>query len=310
MTTEHPAQPPEGHLDGEAASAALDGETTDAEVAHLRGCDRCQAAVEQLRSVQAAVAERPPLVPAAMREASITAALEAFDEGSLVDSEGEPPDGEGAVVTTLRARPRFVAGPWLRAAAVLLLLVIAIPLIARSGSEDGGETAATDSAVEESTALAAPDAGFTDVGDLGELDAGADLRSVVDQALGERAASPAPMTATSDDEGSAVGGRAVPEAEDDTAVASGGGTGTGPERELQAAAGRPSREAAEACLEPVRAELGELGALVLAGTATVDGEPALVLGFDAVDAERPTVIVVLVAAETCRLVTFQSYARD
>ncbi|MEX2659212.1 MAG: hypothetical protein WD232_05925 [Acidimicrobiales bacterium] len=306
MTTEHPAQPPEGHLDGEAASAVLDGETTDAETTHLAGCDRCQAVVEELRALQAAVAGRPPPVPAAVREASITAALQAFDEGSL----GGPAD-EGAIVATLRARPRFVAGPWLGVAAVLLLLVVAVPLIARSGNGDGGETTATDRAAEGSTALAAPDEGFTDVGDLGELDAGADLRSVVDQALSERAASPSPAGATAEDEGDAVRDAPAPETADDGDDAvSGGGAGTGSERELQAAAGRPSREAAEACLEPVRAELGELGALVLAGTGRVDGEPALVLGFAAVDAERPTVIVVLVVAETCRLVTFQSYARD
>lgn len=306
--TERPDQPT-AHLVPEAASAALDGEATPTEAAHLAGCGACQAEVATLRRVQEALATAPPRVPAVVREAALAAALDAFDEPGAT--------AQGAARTTVTGHDELAArrgrrlplGPLLGVAALVLLAVLAVPLLSGLGGDGGGDdmTAADGDATEEAeqgaTALAAPDAEFTDVGDLGVLDPGTDLRSVVDGALAERS-----MAQTS-------GGEAV--AGDDSVAGDAqaeGDLGAQDEAEssvsgLDAGTDQPSRLVAEACIEPVRAELGALGPLVLAGTASVDGEPALVLGFDAADAERPTTLVVLVVAETCRLVTFQSYAR-
>ncbi len=326
------------HLDVEALSAALDGESTADEAAHLAGCASCQAQVEALRPVHDAVAVPPLRVPAVVREATIVAALEAFGgleapdgsdtlggpvsrDGRTTDRADAGPAGEtsrpsdemAALRARRRARPRIVAGPWIAAAAVLLLFVLAVPLLyGGAGQDDSSTDAATsdESATEESAALAAPDQGFTDVGDLGDLDPGADLRSVVDQALSARtSAAPAEGGGAASDDAQVESAEPEPTAVGDgsetTSEGDAGDAGSG----FSASGGASSSaEAAEACIDPVRAELGELGALILAGTATIDGEAGLVLGFEAVGTDRPTTLVVLVTAETCRLVTFQSYA--
>jgi len=325
MTTEHPDQPaerPVDHLDVEAVSAALDGESTADEAAHLVGCSVCQADVEALRSVSDAMAAPPLRVPAVVREAAIVAALDAFDGLGSADEHETGRDDAGRAVATARpndeipdlrarrrARPRIVAGPWIAAAAVLLLVVLAVPLLDSGTGQDDSSTdtaALDDSATEESAALAAPDQGFTDVGDLGDLDAGADLRDVVDQALSARtSAAPAQGGGSASDDAQAESAEPAP-----TAVA--GGSETTSESDASTGFGGGGSGGTggvvEACIEPVRAELGELGALILAGTATIDGEAGLVLGFEAVGTDRPTTLVVLVTAEACRLVTFQSYA--
>lgn len=332
MSTDHHAEPPEGHLDPEALSAAIDDEASAAELAHLEGCGACQREVAALRTVQAAVAVPPVVVPAVVREAAIAAALEAaeLDPAHLGAGAGTVPPvpatatgtgGAGATasgVSALRARqrtrPRKDIAPWLGVAAVLLLLVLAVPLLVGGGGSDDESTASDTAAsgeagdvADDSAALAAPDRDFTDVGDLGALDPGADLRPVLEGALGTRSSTaPAPEAAASDKEGAEP---FTTESEDLTDVADGTEPTQESDQDLQATSQRSSLAAAEACIEPVRAELGVLGPLVLAGTATVEDEPALLLGFEATDVERPTVLVVTVAVQGCRLVTFQSYAR-
>jgi negative regulator of sigma E activity len=63
------------HLDDEALSAAVDGETTSEEQAHLDGCASCQERFDQLRSVALAVGTPVPGRPGAAAEAAILAAL-------------------------------------------------------------------------------------------------------------------------------------------------------------------------------------------------------------------------------------------
>jgi hypothetical protein len=186
-----------------------------------------------------------------------------------------------------------------------------------------------------------------DVGDLGPLVAGSDLRPVVDDALGDVGDD---VAADGGGSGGAGGGEAGQEAFGGDVAgdqAPGGGSqgppATGEEEDAEAADGTTQSTEAEPEAEPeaattpsptsaggeqladgtdglpasrlttcepsVRASLPDAGALLLTGTATVDGAPALVYGFAAPSA-RPTVLVALVAVDGCRTVTIQTYARD
>ena len=299
MSTDIPTEATGGpHLDGEATSAALDGEATAEETAHLAGCAPCQAGVARLRPVQTAVAA-PVALDGAAREAAITAALAAFEPDAAGPTLGDEVAPFDASARRSRRRPTSRRGaelaPWLGLAAVLLLLVLAVPLLGGLGGGDDGDTAATggmaggseetadggEAAQDSATAMAAAPA--VDVGELGALEAGADLRSVVDGALGPVA-----------DEGGRAAGAATTTAQDGGRIEAGEAGG--------------STEQAGACEASVRGELPEAGALLLVGTASVEGDPAFVYGFAAPD-ERPTVLIALVRADGCGLVTFQSYAR-
>jgi hypothetical protein len=305
MSTDHPDGATEAHLDSEAVSAALDGEGTAVEAAHLDGCAACRAQVQALRDVQALVAASTPPVPADVRDAAIAAALDAWEPAPASG-------GEVADLATLRARRRPTArwpvGPLLGVAAVLLLVALAVPLLAGLGEEQADQSASgaadTDesfAAEDETTALAAPDQGAIDVGDLGTIERGADLRAVVDGA--SRARDDLSITS-----GTALQARPEGDLEDSAPATGGEATGESGAAGGGAAATQRSLEAALPCVEPVRAELGELGPLVLAGTATVEERDGLVLGFQSVGTDRPTVLVVLVATDGCELLTFQSYA--
>ena len=307
MSTDIPTEATGGpHLDGEATSAALDGEATAEETAHLAGCAPCQAGVARLRPVQTAVAA-PVALDGAAREAAITAALAAFEPDAAGPTLGDEVAPFDASARRSRRRPTSRRGaelaPWLGLAAVLLLLVLAAPLLGGLGGGDDGDTAATsgmaegseepadggEAAQDSATAMAAAPA--VDVGELGALEPGADLRSVVDGALGPVA-----------DEGGRAAGAATITAQDGGRIEAGEAGGSATEEAAR------STEQAGACEASVRGELPEAGALLLVGTASVEGDPAFVYGFAAPD-ERPTVLIALVRADGCGLVTFQSYAR-
>lgn len=307
MSTQVPRPAPAGpHLDDEAASAALDDEATAAETTHLEACVACRQRVERLRAVQALVAAGAP-VDTARRERVLAAAVAAFEPGpgEVTAQAASAPRHVG------RRRHRRPVAPWLGVAAVVLLVVLAVPLLSSLGGDDGGgeagtavgEVTARSGGAEDRAAATAP-APAVDVGDLGPLSAGADLRPVVDRALGavgDEAAGPAAGTGTDAAEEGA-GGQGGGDAGDDepSPQAAGGGA---PE---PTAAGPPPGGTA-VCEAATRDQLPEAGALILTGTATVEGGPAVVHGFRA-PTERPTVLVALVAVEGCRIVTFQSYA--
>lgn len=314
MSTDTTTEAADGpHLDEEATSAAVDEEATSEEASHLADCAICQAGVARLRSVQAAVAA-PVALDGSAREAAVTAALGAFD----TDTAGAARSAVVAPFAALRSRRRSPSrrgadlAPWLGLAAVLLLLVLAVPLLGGLGGGDGDEAASTDAtaagsaeggdaAEDSATAMAAAPA--VDVGDLGALDPGVDLRSVVDGALGPVPDGAPAQEDAGDDELSGVSGAATTTVQDERGTEAeegdGGSATNGAAR---------SAEQAEVCEASVRDGLPGAGALLLVGTASVGGDPAFVYGFAALE-ERPTVLIALVRADGCELVTFQSYAR-
>lgn len=336
MSLDHTTGAPDGeHLDEEATSAALEEDASPDQRAHLDRCATCQASVERLRAVQAAVAA-PVGLDADARESALATALRAFDHDVDARAEGARARRVSAISTLPtragRGERRRQPGAWLGAAAVLLLVALAVPLLRAAGSggtsDDAGTEAAGGATVEEggesgaSTSATPPP---VDVGDLGDIEVGEDLRPVVDAALG---AGPGEATASDDDAGAGSdgGGESEEGAAGDAAGSDEGGESaeaaepapatSAPDRaaELEGAAprGGPAEDAfaaARASCEPaVRAALPEAGALVLVGSGTVDGAPALVFGF-AAPGGRPAVLTALVRAEGCELVTFQSYVQ-
>lgn len=332
MSLDTPSGRPQGeHLDDEAASAALDDDAGAAELAHLRTCAICRSSVERLRAAQAAVAV-PVAIDAGARESAIAAALAAFDPGARGPAgTGDDPVRHLAGRSS-RAR-RLASVPWVGVAAALLLVALAVPLLrtaAGGGDTDasGGDSAAGGVSPEESRESAtSPEAAVpVDVGDLGPVERGADLRPVVDAALGPpEEAGPAPDVRSEQEAdageaaegGGEAGGGAEgaeepegtgePESADRTTTPPDVGRSTESGRPPPAGAGA-SMEAGAACERSVRGALPEAGALLLVGTATVEGEPALVYGFDA-PGDRPAILIALVLREDCGLATFQSYVR-
>ena len=337
MSLDHTPGASDGeHLDEEATSAALDGDARLDERAHLERCAACRASVERLRVAQEAVAAPVP-VDAEARSSAVTAALAAFDDEQ---ARRPAPRGDSPVRTIAGRRSggrRRAPVPWLGIAAVLLLVVLAVPLLRgagggpasdQSGSEAAGGDAAEEGSGEESTTSAA--APPVDVGDLGPIDAGEDLRPVVDAALGAEAGqeatsddrgAPANETTEQGEEGSPASG-SEGEVESDGEGGPGGAGESAPEPstapDAVAGSARPAPrtgaeedafgEARAACEETVRAALPGAGTLVLVGSGTVDGAPALVLGFTG-PSERPAVLTALVRRAGCELITFQSYVR-
>ncbi len=310
MTPDTPPDAANGqHLDEEATSAALDGEASAGDLAHVQGCARCRASLDRLRAARAAVAA-PVAVDAEARETAIAAALAAFrpapaDSPLPAATPFTPPPGRRPVA----ARRRAIA-PWLGIAAILLLVVLATPLLrsdvrseesTAADSEESADTGAGaegqdgDGAGDATTAPAPP----VDIGDLGPLDREADLRPVIDAALGQI-----------EDE-DALTGEERPEtaAEADVATTMSPSDGSSGEAEpAPTPADEDARRLSGTCERAVRAALPDAGALLLVGTATVEEVPTLVYGF-AAPTERPTVLAALVRSDGCELVTFQSYAR-
>jgi hypothetical protein len=316
--TDRTAPPgPDAHLDDLATSAALDGLATGAEQAHLGGCADCRAGVERLRAVQSLVATAPPPDPV-RREQSIAVALAAFDEVAPAPPKATPLAPARRAGTRRRRRAADLA-PWLGVAAVLLLMVLAVPLLSGLGGNDDGDTAQTASdssgeaggAAPEEQATAAP-APPVDVGDLGTLAVGADLRPVADRALGPVADDGGADAAASSGAGDAAEEEAAEEEDAPGALEVSPRTTGVPEDEgvlpEEGDDGAQVAATATPCEGAVRQGLPEAGALLLVGTATVDGAPAAVYGF-AAPTSRPTVLLALVVEEGCRTVTYQSYAR-
>jgi hypothetical protein len=314
------------HLDEEAVSAALDDEATADELAHLRACARCRAAVDRLRAASDAVAA-PVAIDAEAREAAIGAAIAAFQPVSQ-----RPSRATSGPVTQLPHRDRGswrrrAAAPWLGIAAALLLVVLALPLL-RGSDEEGLETSASDGATSERAEAGGGSSGDdaaggtdaeagapVDVGDVGALERGADLRPVIDAALGPAGEEEAV------DEARPEGGQgeASADAEDDVGSGPADGSEEGsvatttagtpaPIAEAPVTAEEGSQPGEGDCEAAVRAALPEAGPLLLVGSATVDGGAALVYGF-AGSGDRETVLAALVRRDGCELVTFQSYAR-
>ena len=270
MTDPTPLPP---HPDDERLSALIDGEGRPDDDSHTESCAACTARLALLRVASVAVGAPVGPPDPARRTAAIDAALAAADA-----------DGDrGRVVPITRARGR--AGPprWLVAAAAVVLVALAVPLLARVVGERDADDVATSTALSADDAAsgttaaagAAPSAelaGSRDAGDLGEIDAQTDLPAQL--GLGSRPADDA---------------------------AGGGATTTAPARGTEGAA-TTAQNSDTACEAALRADDPQLGALVVSAAATFEGEPVAVLGFDAGGRAR----VYAVAVDTCEVRTVQT----
>jgi hypothetical protein len=117
------------HLDDETLSAAIDGEATDAEQAHVTACPVCQQRAEAFRTVARAVGGPVPPRQAAEVDAAIQAALdgavEPESEGALpaaADGQRAPRPAAASVgsleLVPARRNPRILA-----VAAALVVIV-------------------------------------------------------------------------------------------------------------------------------------------------------------------------------------------
>jgi hypothetical protein len=140
----------------ELASAHLDGATTPAEEARIAADPALRERVEELRRVRAAVAALPPVDPT-HREGAIAAALAAFAADE--DLQGAPAPVRSLPTVAVRRGPSPRVVRALGAAAAIVLVALAVPLLGRlAWSGDDDDRAAT----FESTGTAiegAPDAG-------------------------------------------------------------------------------------------------------------------------------------------------------
>lgn len=197
----------DAHPDDELLSASLDGDGDPTTAAHVGGCPTCRARLDALDGVRREVAT-PSTVAPEVAERAMAAAVRAWqDEGG----------SGGSVVTPLRAaagdgpahRRRTPSGrpsrrqvpSWvLGAAAAVVALLVAVPVVLRDGDDD----------VDTASAPAAETVGnFTgddtaiDGGDLGSLSEQGTLRdqlrsSVPGAAVTDMAADPlaAPASTT------------------------------------------------------------------------------------------------------------------
>lgn len=164
------------HLDDDQLTALLDGEGSDADRAHLAGCDRCAERDGALRAVAALVAAPPAPPSPGAREEAVAAALAA----------AERPVG---LPRPARRRPPAWLLP---VAAVVALVAMVAAIVPRWGAGDddgvGGDRAARSAEDESGAALGSAERGSASElrrpsgGDLGPIDDEADLAARVEEA--------------------------------------------------------------------------------------------------------------------------------
>jgi hypothetical protein len=179
------------HLDDEALSAALDGEATASEQAHLSSCSICQAHLESLaavaRAVGVPVAQRPPgeVDDAIKRAVGTWPQSEAESSPPETSSLASPiPIGVGSGRSTERRRAR--SPRWLGAAAGIAAAVIVVGgvvALSRNGTSHTSTTAGLAQPSSASTSVA-PDA--ANAGDLGDQSDPAALARRVTNAVAQR----------------------------------------------------------------------------------------------------------------------------
>jgi hypothetical protein len=239
----------QAHPTDEQLSASLDGHD-DGAAAHALDCEACQARLAELRSVIALVAQVPPVDEVA-RERALALALDtpmAPDIGLARPGQSRVRGGR--------------AGVWLAAAAAVVLVLLAVPLLTRDGDHD--QVASRDSAEEVSKtadgsggATGASGGGLLNGGDLGEFSDPSKLRDVVAPALESFGA------------GQAAGGTSDAASPSTT-------TTRGP----QSPAALSSGSAAVPCADVVARDYGGgLGPLVYTASVRWNHTPAVVLAY-------------------------------
>lgn len=264
-----PHDPPPATItaaEDDVVSAVLDGEATAEERDAVLGDPRLRARLRELERLRSATADAPPLAPSA-RDEILTRAL---DAAAITPSVGAGDELAGRRAEAARRRARVLV-----AGAAVAVVLLAVPLLVlalgdRDGRvEDASETAesvAPESEAPEpgdASSLGAATDGPAELGDVGSVDDLQELRAAVDAAPRAPASSTtapdASSTARAGDEQFAVG-------------------------------------AVVTCREAVVAAHTDLGAPVAVATATLAGEPVLVLVFG----RDPVTIVV--ADASCRTV--------
>jgi hypothetical protein len=135
------------HLDDEALSAAIDGESTAEEQTHMDGCAACRERIDQLRMVASAVGTPVPSRPAAATDAAIMAALTATSEREAIrpaTAAAPSPIGLGRRHTGRELGPRSAQVVLAAAAVVVVLLGVGLLL------KGGGSSSKTSSVAERS----------------------------------------------------------------------------------------------------------------------------------------------------------------
>lgn len=254
----------------ELASAHLDGQTTAAEAAQVDADAALAARVAALAAVRAAVRADLPPVDASRREATIAAALDAFDDDATDAATAGPGQITPIAVAAARRRASRRSVQVIGAVAVAVLLALAVPLLGLLDSDSPSDDVAT-SVLEETAqdsaeraggdgaagaedaqvpgaTFALPDDAIVDLGSFDDLDA-------LEAAVGTHA--DAPLAADLDD------ADAPP-----------------------TAAGSATERAASTCAD-VRATEPR----VLTGTATLEGRPVLVFVHEASTGERTVTVL-------------------
>jgi hypothetical protein len=145
------------HLDDEQVSAAVDGEASPDELAHLEGCETCRSRVEEFRGVARAVGASVT-ADTALREAAIAAAMAPV----------------GAKVATSRRRPARLA--WLAAAAALVLgVAVSVPLLRSKETSKSTSAARPLERTEQGTPSLGSAADATELGEQSNPSALAEL---------------------------------------------------------------------------------------------------------------------------------------
>jgi hypothetical protein len=171
---------PHLHPDDELVSAVLDEMATPEERAHVERCATCAARLEELRTVSLAVGEAPRSVTPGQRDGAIAAAVAAVQ---LTAS---------ATVTPLRPVRRRPPAWLLGAAAAVVLVALAVPLLGSLGGGGVTHKAASSAAAPATTAApsfasAPPAAGAQPGADLGALDDVAALSAAVQSSVRSQA---------------------------------------------------------------------------------------------------------------------------
>ncbi|MET0727263.1 MAG: hypothetical protein ABWZ76_03080 [Acidimicrobiales bacterium] len=183
---------PNHELD-ELASAHLDGLSTPAEAARIDADPALQARVAAMATARQAVAAGGAPVDPVRRQRAIDAALEAFDAG--IHQEGRPPEAGVTSLIDVAAKRTGASSRTLRllAAAVVAVLAISVPLLARladGDSDDEQETAALEADVDST--VDRESAAIETTGGEEPAEAGPDLAedAAASESSGDRSSTP------------------------------------------------------------------------------------------------------------------------
>lgn len=325
----------EQHRDDESLSAALDGEDS-ATAAHVAGCARCRARADALDLARRAVGGGHTAAPPAVADRAVAAALAAFATERAGPAATPTPATADAVVVPFRPAPapptampgsfssrpaptsggrgRRVPGWAMGAAAAVLALLVAVPVLNRDSGTDPDQVAATRGEARRATTEAA--APVVDGGDLGDQADQLALGQVLAGSVaGAAPASPAPETMLGPGPAADDAQRAAP-----TRTSQAGGDEAPSIAAPAPATAQPSvapydgagadPAAVAACGKVVTTEYGTgLGPLLYRATLRWQGTPSVLFAYRLADtsAEGPDHRAFVMAIDGCRLLVVQGF---